>query len=201
MSRPACGTTRSGSRRSRQRRQSPVLRIQPGFGSWTRPSGLRCGVLARRDDAAGSCPRGGATQPARRSAARSGASRSQPSGEICRGRNRRCSCGVASGGKRSTAESRFKSACVQTLEGLETVRGALLPFMAAGRNNSKRLAAVVRFGVLESHLLPRAADGFDLFATRERACAKPATVKVKTSALTRRAADTRRSPPSAREAT
>ena len=31
---------------------------------WTRPSGLRCGCMARRDDAAGSCPRGGTTQPA-----------------------------------------------------------------------------------------------------------------------------------------
>ena len=30
--------------------------IQPRNRSWTRPSGRRCGALARRDDAAGSCP-------------------------------------------------------------------------------------------------------------------------------------------------
>ena len=36
----------------------------PRNGSWTRSSGLRCGALARRDDAAGSCPQGGATRPA-----------------------------------------------------------------------------------------------------------------------------------------
>ena len=47
--------------------------IEPRFGSWTRPSGLRCGALARRDDAAGYCPQGGATPPACRSAAQSGA--------------------------------------------------------------------------------------------------------------------------------
>ena len=31
--------------------------VEPGNGSWTRPSGLRYEALARRDDAAGSCPR------------------------------------------------------------------------------------------------------------------------------------------------
>ena len=46
---------------------------EPRNGSWTRLSGPRCGGLARRDDAAGSCPRGGATRPARRSVAQSGA--------------------------------------------------------------------------------------------------------------------------------
>ena len=55
----------------------PLGMDHPRFGSWTRPSGLRYGALARRDDAAGSCPRGGATRPAGlpacRSAARSGA--------------------------------------------------------------------------------------------------------------------------------
>ena len=38
----------------------------PRNRSWTRPSGPRWGALARRDDAAGSCPRGGATPPAGR---------------------------------------------------------------------------------------------------------------------------------------
>ena len=52
---------------------SEKQRIEPRNRSWTRPSGLRCGALARRDDAAGSCPQGGATPPACRSAARSGA--------------------------------------------------------------------------------------------------------------------------------
>ena len=46
---------------------------QPRNRSWTRPSGPCWGALARRDDAAGSCPRGGATPPACASAAQSGA--------------------------------------------------------------------------------------------------------------------------------
>jgi hypothetical protein len=47
--------------------------IEPRNRSWPRPSGQHCGVLARRDNAAGSCPQGGATPPARRGAAQSGA--------------------------------------------------------------------------------------------------------------------------------
>ena len=50
------------------------VKNQPGARRWMSPSGLRCGGLARRDNAAGSCPQGGATPPARRSAAQSGAS-------------------------------------------------------------------------------------------------------------------------------
>jgi DNA-binding transcriptional LysR family regulator len=42
-----------------------TLDIQPRNGSWTRPSGPRWAVWARRDDAAGSCPQGGATPPKR----------------------------------------------------------------------------------------------------------------------------------------
>ena len=44
----------------------------PRNGSWTGPSGLSGGGLARRDDATGSCPQGGATQPARALAAQLG---------------------------------------------------------------------------------------------------------------------------------
>ena len=47
--------------------------IEPRNRSWTRPSGLRWGALARRDDAAGSCPQGEATPLACASAAQSGA--------------------------------------------------------------------------------------------------------------------------------
>jgi len=47
--------------------------VQPEFGSWTRPGGPSSAALARRDDAAGSCPQGGATPPAWSRAARAGA--------------------------------------------------------------------------------------------------------------------------------
>jgi hypothetical protein len=47
--------------------------IQPRFGGWTSPSGQSWGALARRDDAAGSRQRGGATPPGRARAAQSGA--------------------------------------------------------------------------------------------------------------------------------
>ena len=50
-----------------------IWQHDPRNRSWTRPSGPYWGVLARRDDAAGSCPRGGATPPACASAAQSGA--------------------------------------------------------------------------------------------------------------------------------
>ena len=83
------------------------LQDDPRFRSWTRPSGLRCGAPARRDDAAGSCPRGGATPLACRSAAQSDVKRSHSSGERDRGYKIERSCGVASGFKRSTAESRM----------------------------------------------------------------------------------------------
>ena len=50
-----------------------LMRLQPRFLSWTRPSGPLAARLGRRDDAAGSCPLGGATTPGALPAVQSGA--------------------------------------------------------------------------------------------------------------------------------
>jgi hypothetical protein len=85
-------------------------RGQPRFGSWARPSGLSSAAMARREPQPSSVPwRGFATPPAWSRPARSGVQRRHPTGEAGRGRNLPTRQVLASGKKRSTAESRVRA--------------------------------------------------------------------------------------------